>query len=116
MCPNAPSTTTTPFPPQVTVTVDNSLPCAFPCDHIRLEFVCVPPAFRVDSYRSRTASEDRARPTSTTVGTLEAFTAGSTYVPPPTECVCVCVCVCVWVGAGAACPLQLLQFLLIRLL
>lgn len=69
--------------PQVTVVIDNALPCPFPCNHIRLEFVCVPPTFRVDSYRSRTASEDRPRSTSAvTHASLEAFTPGQLAVPP----------------------------------
>ena len=44
---------------QVTVVVDSSLPCPFRCDYVRLEFVCVPPSFRLDGYRSRTQSDDR---------------------------------------------------------
>jgi hypothetical protein len=42
------------------VIVDSTLPCALRCDFIRLEFVCVPPSFRMDHYRSRTQSDDRS--------------------------------------------------------
>jgi hypothetical protein len=39
---------------QITVVLDNALPAAFPCDYVRLEFVCVPSSFNPDHLRSDT--------------------------------------------------------------